>query len=133
MKIKNHGMWQRYTPAKLPENAPANTIFVRRAGDGVDWYNYVNSGKNFAADTVKLTIIEGSTVGAATRDPTALFPSNATVLEISEAPAGDLEQLFSRKVYDADTGAFRDPPPFKLPPDRTEEILRRLEALEAKK
>ena len=130
MDIKDHGLWQRYTPAKLPQGAPASAMFVRRESDGVDWYTYVNSGDNFAEDTIKLTLHNG-VVSTATTDPTALFPDNATVLEISGVASDDPLKQFGRKTYDATRKTFRDPEEsFTSPMD---EILRRLKDLEDRK
>ena len=52
MNIIDHGIWHVYTPDKLPEGRPRpNAMFARRAGDGVDWYDYVNSGKTTSPET----------------------------------------------------------------------------------
>ena len=130
MNIKSHGVWHLYRPAKLPESAPPSALFTRRAGDGVDWYVYANSGRNFAEDSIKLTLIDGI-VGAAVTDPTRLFPGNATVLEVSDVHVADPQKAFGSKVYDAERKTFRDPPPFDFP-DPLADIIRRLEALERK-
>jgi hypothetical protein len=130
MDIRDHGVWERYTPAKPPEGAPASAMFARRTGDGVDWYDYVNAGHRFAKDTVKMTVVNGA-VAAATTDPTALFPAGATVLEVSDTVAGNPQELFGRKLYDAHNKTFRDPPAFS-PAVPIAEILARLKALEDK-
>jgi hypothetical protein len=131
MHIKNHGVWQRYTPSKLPQGAPASALFAKRIGDGVDWYDYVNSGKNFAKDTIKLTLDADGIVSTAVNDPTLLFPGGATVLEISGVTTNDPLKLFGRKRYDADQQTFRDPPPLPEMPSIAD-ILKRLDALENK-
>jgi len=128
MDIKNHGAWQRYTPETLPTGAPANAMFARRESDGVDWYAYVDARSNFAADSVKMTVVDGR-VAAATTDPTALFPGVATVLEVSGVATDDPQKLFGGKLYDGTT--FRDPPPPNTP-DPMADLLKRLEALESK-
>jgi hypothetical protein len=132
MDIRDHGLWHRYTPGRLPKNAPPNTLFARREGDGTDWYDYVHSGENFDADTVKMTIVNG-TVGAAVHDPTLLFPGNATVLEIRGAPSGDPQEAFGRKVYNPARKTFSDPPPPQDFPNPMADLLKRIEALEGKK
>jgi len=130
MDIKDHGLWQRYTPTKLPQGAPASAMFVRRVADGVDWYKYVNSGVNFAVVTIKRTLRHG-VFSTATTDPTALFPDNATVLELSGVASSDPLKQFGRKVYDAARQSFRAPEEsFTSPMD---EILQRLKDLENKK
>lgn len=132
MSIKDHGMWTRYKPATPPKEAPSNAMFVRRASDGMDWYEYVHSGKNFGENTIKLTVHDGA-VGAATLEADRLFPSNARVLEIiGETPPGDLQEAYGRKLYDAAKQTFREPPAPKPPPGM-EDLLKRLEALENKK
>ena len=133
MDIKDHGAWRRYKPAEPPKDAPVNALFARRDGDGTDWYDYVNSGENFAPDTIKLTVVNDA-VAAATTDPTALFPGGATVLEISGVQVHDPQQAFGRKIYDAGRKGFSDPPPpFADMPNPLDDIMRRLEALEAKR
>jgi len=128
MDIKNHGTWQRYTPEKLPAGAPANALFARREGDGVDWYAYVDARSSFAADSVKMTIVDGH-VAAAVTDPTMLFPAGATVLEVSDVATADPQKLFGGKLYDGTT--FHDPPPLEVP-NLIADLLKRLEALESK-
>jgi hypothetical protein len=128
MDIKNHGAWHRYSPAKLPKDAPANAMFAQREGDAADWYDYVNSGEHFAPDSIKMTVVDG-VVAAATVDPTALFPAGATVLEVGGAPARDPQAAFGRKVYDGNK--FNDPPPLDIP-NPVADLLKRIEALEGK-
>ena len=132
MNIKSHGTWARYTPAKFPEGAPSNALFSRRVNDGVDWYNYVNSGENFARDSIKMTVREGKFVGAANVDPTRLFPGDGLILEVSGVHTDDPQKLFGCKIYDDAKKTFNDPPPPEVPPDRLADLLKRLEALEAK-
>jgi hypothetical protein len=132
MNIKSHGAWERYTPGKLPEGAPAGAMFSRRVGDGVDWYDYVNSGRNFAPDSVKM-VATNNIVGAAGYDPVRLFPgSNSVVLEVTGGPAGDPQAVFGRKVYDPASNTLNYPPKQDFGPS-IPELLKRLEALEGKK
>ena len=131
MNIKNHGTWHRYTPSKLPKDAPANALFARR-DDGADWYDYVNAGDNFAADSIKLTLRDGRIVGAAVIDPTLLFPGDGDVLEVFDVQVNDPQKTFGMKVYDAANKTFNDP----LPPDHPDpiaDLVKRLEALEKRK
>jgi hypothetical protein len=130
MNIKNHGAWHRYQPATLPVGAPANALFAQRENDAADWYDYVNSGENFAPDSIKMTIVGGA-VAAAVTDPTMLFPGGATVLEVSGVQVRDPQEAFGRKVYDATHRTFSDPPPFDFP-DPMADLRKRLDALEAK-
>lgn len=130
MNIKTHGEWALYTPATLPAGAPANALFAQRTSDGVDWYDYVNSGKNFAPDTIKMTIVDRA-VGAATYDPTRLFPGNTTVLEVGNVVVDDPQAAFGRKIYDPANQTFHDPPQ-PVFNDPVAELLKRIEALEGK-
>jgi len=130
MKIIDHGMWHVYKPNKLPEAAPPGAMFTRRAGDGIDWYDYVNSGRHFTEGSVKMTVIDGI-VGAATSDPTALWPGNARVLEVSGVETDDPQKLFGDKVYDPEKKTFKA----RTLPETIDikDLLKRLEALENKK
>jgi hypothetical protein len=130
MNIKSHGDWQRYQPSRLPPDAPPSALFARRIGDGVDWYDYVNSGENFADDSIKLTVTDGR-VGAAVTDPTLLFPGNGAVIEVFDARTSDPQKAFGMKSYDATHKTFSDPPPLPQVPT-IEELVARIEALEAK-
>jgi hypothetical protein len=132
MEIKDHGVWHRYKPGTPPPGAPASAMFSRRASDGVDWYDYVRSGTNFAADSIKMTVVDG-VVGAANIDPTTLFPGDGTVLEVSGVTVDNPQKAVGGKVYDAASKTFHDPPPPPTRPDPLAEILKRLEALEGKK
>jgi hypothetical protein len=127
--IRDHGVWHRYKPARLPDNAPANAMFARR-DDGTDWYDYVNSGENFDADTIKMTVTDG-VVSAAVTDPTELFPQNATVLEIRGSKVDDPQAAFGQKTYDPAKRTFSDPKPQDFP-NPLDDILKRLKALEGK-
>jgi hypothetical protein len=136
MNIIDHGAWSPYKPAKFPEDAPLHAMFALRKSDTVDWYDYVNSGENFGADTVKFMAIwrdgVGYVVGPAVYDPTLLFPANHIVAEITDyigtAPQAD----FGNKVYDPATGSFSDQPPPPPPPPTLQELMARLAALEAR-
>jgi hypothetical protein len=131
MDIRDHGAWQIYKPHTLPKDAPPHTMFAQRGGDGVDWYDYVNCGENFAEDSVVMTLVDGA-VAAATADPTMLFPGGATVLEVRHMLLNDPQKVFGNKLYDAAKKDFRDPPPPPAPPPPIDELLKRLEALESK-
>jgi hypothetical protein len=131
MNIRDHGVWQIYRPTALPEGAPANAMFARRASDGVDWYEYVRSGQNFAGDSVKMTVVDG-TVAAAVTDPQRLFPGGATVLEVAGPALGDPQEAFGGKLYDPGSKSFRDPPPPPAPGPSIADLLKRLEALESR-
>ena len=110
MSVIEHGNWQIYTPATVPQGTPGNTLFARRS-DGTDWYQYVNAS-NFQANTVKMTVFN-NIVAAATTDPTTLFPGNALVLEVADVPLDNLYD-WSRKVYDPATQTFSDPAPLSM-------------------
>ena len=135
-QIVDHGKWALYQPDRLPEQAPPNALFARREGDGVDWYEYVRDSKNFSAEGVKFTAFwqdayNGYTVGAATRDPTRLFPAGMLVREIVDYRGGDPQAELGDKLYDPDTHRLHALPPLQLP-DPLQPILDRLAAIEAK-
>lgn len=135
MNIKNHGQWSLYRPDPLPEHAPPNALFARRASDGKDWYKYLREEGSFTEGSIILTVYQGDIVGTATRDPTAIFPGHdARVLEIIgvEGIADPLKE-FGNKLYDEVTGEFHEPPPpQRVQGPSVEELLKRIEALEAK-
>ena len=132
MNIKDHGTWHRYTPNKLPKDAPANALFARRESDGADWYDYVNSGDNFAETSIKLTLRDGKIVGAAVTDPTLLFPGGGSVLEVFDVQVNDPQKTFGMKVYDAKNKTFSDAAPHDHP-NPIADLVKRLEALEKQK
>lgn len=115
MSTVDHGKWLPYKPQELPEGAPANAMFAKRESDGVDWYDYVNSGENFGAGSVKLAAIwrdpVGYVVGPAVYDATMLFPADHIVREILDYTGSDPQADFGNKVYDPETDTFTDPPP----------------------
>ena len=140
MNIINHGKWLPYKPARLPPSAPPNTLFARRESDNVDWYDYVNSGKNFGARSVKLMAIwreyaGGHVVGPAVRDATMLFPANHVVIEITDYTGIDPQAEFGNKIFQPDAGTFIGaPPPAPHPFDKLiEQLTARIAALEAER
>lgn len=122
MTIIEHGKWLPYQPMALPPNAPPNALFARRESDQIDWYDYVNSGENFGADTVKLMAIwrdpVGYVVGPAVYDATMLCPANHIVLEVTDYTDSDPQTEFGNKVYDPETKTFSDLPPPPIPEDQ---------------
>jgi hypothetical protein len=128
MHLKDHGAWRRYIPEVPSPDAPVGTLYARRAGDNVDWYDYVRASEHFAETSVKMTVLDG-VVMAATTDPTALFPGNTQVLEVSDVSVDDPQKTFGGLIYDGKT--FYTPPPVDYP-DPLAEIRKRLEALEGK-
>jgi hypothetical protein len=131
MDIINHGDWERYNPPVLPVDAPPNALFARRIADGADWYDYVNSGRAFAKDSIKMTVTN-SRVSAAVIDATMLFPGGSTLLEVKDVAVDDPQKHFGRKVYDPLGRTFRDPPPIDYGP-AIPELVRRIAELEKKK
>lgn len=141
MNIIDHGEWTPYRPEKFPVGAPPNALFAVRRSDTVDWYDYVHSGKNFGADTVKFAAVIhdgiGYVVGPAVYDPTMLFPANHIVAEITDYTGSDPQADFGNKVYDPATGSFSDqlpppPPPSTQIPTALADIIARVEKLETK-
>jgi hypothetical protein len=146
MTIIDHGTWVRYTPAEPPKDAPPNTMFARRESDGVDWYDYVNSGRHFQTSSVKLTVMAREPggpliVSAPATDATMLFPANHRVIEItgnySQRSINDLMDEFGTKVIDVKTGKLSDPPPHifagktsQPAPPSIDDLLARIAALE---
>jgi hypothetical protein len=140
MNIIDHGSWQPYTPAKFPDDAPPNAMFAIRKIDHVDWYDYVNSGNNFGANTVVFAAIEhdpevGYVIGPATFDPTTIFPADHVLGEITDYTGRDPQTDFGGKIYDPVAGTITDPPP---PPVQDKimtvlgDIIQRLAKLEQK-
>lgn len=147
MSVIDHGTWVRYWPEIIPEDAPPHTMFCKREHDGVDWYDYVNSGENFKKESLKLTVMVRETngptiVSAPTTDPTMLFPAGHRVIEVAgefgKFSADDLISTFASKIVDIKTGAVSDPPsPPTVPavPDLVkliEDLSRRIAVLESK-
>lgn len=141
MKIIDHEKWLPYKPAQMPPSAPPNTLFARRESDKTDWYDYVNSGKNFGADSVKLMAIwredmGGYIVGPAVFDATMLFPPNHIVFEITDYTGSDPQADFGGKLYEPATGTFSAPTMAAAEPSLAklvEELTARIAVLEAKK
>jgi hypothetical protein len=139
MKIINHGKWLPYQPARLPPSAPPNTLFACRESDQIDWYDYVNSGKRFRADSIKLMAIwreyaGGYVVGPAVTDATRLFPPDHIVFEITDYTGGDPQAEFGGKRYEPDTGTFSEITLAAIQSPLTkliEELTARIAALEA--
>lgn len=115
MPVIEHGDWQFYTPASLPEGAPNNAMFASRVDDGVDWYDYVNSSSNFQSGSARMTVyrqgVNGPTVGAAVFDATELWPAQALVVEDTDYTGSDPQGDYGGKIYDPVTKTFSDPPP----------------------
>lgn len=134
MNTIDHGAWTNYKPDPLPEGAPVSAMYARRDGDGVDWYDYVSTGSNFGAGNVVIAArwVDGLqnsyVVGPATREPTAIFPQNCIVHEITDYAGSDPQADLGDKRFDPATGEFSD----LIPPPPAVDILKRLEALEAK-
>jgi hypothetical protein len=140
MNIINHGKWLPYKPQCMPPSAPPNTLFARREGDQIDWYDYVNSGKNFGVSSIKLMAIwreaaGGFVVGPAVVDATMLFPPNHIVFEITDYTGSDPQAEFGNKIFRPDTGTFIDAPPPAAHPSAKliEELTARIAALEAER
>ena len=130
-QIVDHGKWVLYQPDTLQVHAPPTALFARRESDGVDWYVYSRDSKNFSPDTVKFTvrwqdIHNGYIIGAATRDPTRLFPAGALLREIIDYHGGDDTQAeLGARLYDPDSNKLRDRPPCRTPSfDLRHELVR---------
>jgi hypothetical protein len=139
MKMIDHGKWLPYKPAKLPVGAPSHALFCKRESDGMDWYEYVNSGKNFAEHSVKISVLyhdfwKAWVIGPSVIDATMLFPANQIVREITDFGSIDEDVLiatFRNKHFDPDTNEIREPPPLPIVEDPALVALReRLENLE---
>ncbi len=136
MTFRDHGNWTAYAPTAIPDNAPPSSLFAKRDSDGQDWYDYVHPGTNFTPNNVVICAYWSDRyrcyiVGAATRDPTAIFPARGLVHEqldyAGSNPQGDLGD----KAYDPATGVFSDLPP---PSEKSAKagIEARIAVLEAK-
>jgi hypothetical protein len=133
----DHGSWVLYKPAQARADAPSGAMFCKRENDGVDWYEYVHPGTNFAAGSVKFAArwVEhgsgGYLVGPVVTDANQLFPAGHIVVEISDYAGSDAFADFNGKIYDPATDTFSDvPPPAKTP--SLDEIMARLDKLESK-
>jgi len=133
----DHGSWVAYKPTQIPEHAPAGALFARRESDGVDWYDYVNSGENFDERNVKFMALWQDSfgsyvVGPAVYDPTMLFPAGQIVVEVDGYTGIDPQKDFGGKLYDPETHTLTDPPP---PPEveSIEDRVARLVAVEVER
>jgi hypothetical protein len=129
-----HGDWTRYTPSPFPEGAPLAAMFARRASDSQDWYDYVRAGSHFGANSVVFTTYwaEGQNslvVGAAVRDPTAMFPAGQGVYEIPDYSGGETQ--LQGKRYDPATETFSDLVMPSVVSAGMQSLLDRIAALEA--
>ena len=137
-QIIDHGKWEPYQPDKLPELAPLGAMFARRESDGVDWYDYVRDKKNFTADSVKFTVLwqdihNGFIVGAATRDPTRLFPAGQRVAEIIDYHGGEPQIELGNRLFKPDSNTLHGVPSPPSPPAFDFQGLEaRIAAIEAK-
>ena len=121
MNTIDHGTWTRYTPDPPPEGVPVNTMFARRDSDGMDWYVYAHAGDSFGAGNVVIAAywVDGQNsyvVGPATQNPTAIFPQNCIVHEITDYAGSDPAADLSDKCFDPATGTVSDlaPPPAQI-------------------
>jgi hypothetical protein len=117
--IKDHGTWVLYTPATIPPDAPAGTVFSRRVSDGVDWYDYVNSPTSFGKTTLKINVFveDGITVvKRAFRDKNMAWQMNMQIIElddgrVDEGPIWD----YIGKQYNPATHTISEIPPKVTP------------------
>jgi hypothetical protein len=176
MAVINHGKWVRYPrPNDTPDSISSAVAFMRREGDGKDWYVHVygrkvgdplNPSPKVDPETLKPLAqqppkpkgafqkdsIKGAAmlhkhlgvyvVGAATRDETAINPTNQFVFEVTGWSGSDPQAEFGGRVYDPAKGTFGDRPPPTKPPPSPEvealtaalgEALKRIEALEGRR
>ncbi len=152
MAVKDHGLWEIYTPVEHPADAPRNAAFCRRADDGFDWYEYVNveegnpfhkgRKKQFGIGTVKCVIdrdADGNDmVRTAAVDETRLFPEGGRLIELldetrEQNEAALIEEFCNHRI-DLKTGKVGERWKPKAQPDKItpllEQILARLERLE---
>jgi hypothetical protein len=105
MKILDHGKWIAYEPDVPHKDAPLNTMYCRRESDGMDWYDYIRSGKRFSKDTIKFMAMEhgpntGFIIGPVTKDVTKLFPAGHIVGEILDCGSLNSQKEFGQRIYD---------------------------------
>lgn len=125
--IKDHGIWQPYTPVPMPEWAQEASaiggapVFIRR-GDGVDFYDFRNSSP-FAVNAIVATTTTDAagveTVGSVFRDPTMIFPFNQRLIEIDGVDPAETKphNLFAWLTFHPDTLSFSGVPVPPMPPD----------------
>jgi hypothetical protein len=104
--MTSHGYWNQYVPAKLPKELPIGTfIFLKRTGDGKDWYDYIKNNMSFPnPDSIKVAV-QNNICTIAYRDPTMLFPLDATVYDIDDTTSDP--KSYVGKVLE--NGVFVDP------------------------
>jgi hypothetical protein len=123
--VKDHGLWEPYTPNPLPDWAQAVSgfaiAFSRRKSDGMDWYEYRNADGTFADNAVLATTyfydsLDVEQVMAVSRDETRIAPANMRVIEINgvDPSITDPENLFSGQAYDPVAKTFGPMPPPKV-------------------
>jgi len=146
MAIKDHGLWEGYTPTEYPEGAPKGMVFCRRVGDGVDWYDYIAGEGNFAPDTVKFVVEvdgvgrskDGPVIRVAVVEPDRMFPQDCRVVELPGVTRLQnekaLREEFSNRFIDLQTGKIGEAytPPKGPILSALENIMERLERLERK-
>ena len=105
MNIIDHGKWLPYVPDTIPQGLPANILWARREGDGVDWYDYSRDKNSFSEGSLVFIAheqpsVSGLVIGAAVRDVSLLFPANAVVAEITDYVGADPQGELGRKIFD---------------------------------
>jgi hypothetical protein len=130
MTIINHGMWSRYTPDPYPQ-LPAGLMFCKRDSDGVDWYDYVHSGANFAPGSIVATVCDGKVI-TVHREYDRLFPQGAVVIELTNDSTEDPQATYGGQLYDAVSNILSPAPPPAAPPVPTKaELMVQLQAIAA--
>ena len=132
--IKDHGMWETYTPAERPENHPTGAVYSRSINTKVDWYDFQ---KEFNRNTVVITaqpLPDGSYLTqAASLDASMIFPGDWRLLEETEYSGSDPRADFGQRIYNPDTHTIGEkyvPPAGKPPPSQTElQILETLDVI----
>lgn len=121
--IIDRGEWEPYRPTEVPPGFPAAAMFCRRISDGVDWYEYLATGGELSADTVKMTGIETNgalVIQAVATEADRLFPQNCRLIEVAGLTETDPDALFAAhhgRIYDPVSGEIGGPyvPPAPVP------------------
>jgi hypothetical protein len=126
-EVKDHGTWTAYVPDPMPDWAKelplgATPIFIKRDGDGVDFYEYRKRPGVFKEGALVATTLRDTRTGdeivmAIFRDHGMPFPNNQRLIEIDGVDPDDPKpwKLFEQTIYDPETKTFLGEPGLKPP------------------
>jgi len=133
----NHGMWRRYQPTETREGIPPDVLYCRRESDGLDFYDFVQPPATpYAEGSVAIAVMwreeyNAHVVGAATYDPTAMFPADSVIIEIDDYTGSDPQADLGGRVYDLETMTLGEVPVFVMEDPVQETQTKILSALDS--